>query len=378
MRVLFVDQFGELGGAQHCLLDLLPALRESGRQAAVAAPSTGPLLACAAELGARTAPLRFGSYASGAKPTAQAIRFCADTLRAIRTLESEIGASRPDVLYANGPRVLPAVAFVARRRGLPLLFHCHHRLTDGPSISVTRQALRYGRARVIACCRFAAVPIEDIAGPAGPQIIYNGVRGSAEAPVRPATGGRTVGVLGRIAPEKGQAEFLAAARIVAGSDGEIRFAVCGAPLFGDPESERYAQELRRAADGLPVEFMGWRDDIHEVLAGWDVLVVPSVREPGATRVILEAFSCGVPVVAFATGGIPEVVDDGRTGLLVDSTDPVSLAQELLALLRNDDQLSQLGDDGRAEWGRRFSLERYQREVLEVIELATDGAGGADD
>ena len=78
-------------------------------------------------------------------------------------------------------------------------------------------------------------------------------------------------------------------------------------------------EIRTAGSREGVVFPGWVTDIHSALAATDLLLVPSAGHEATTRVILEAHSAGVPVVAFRSGGIPEVVDEGRDGWLADST-----------------------------------------------------------
>ena len=369
MRVLFVDQYGELGGAQRCLLDLLPAASEAGWKVLVCAPSPGPLKDLARRYGAEAADAPLGAYSSGPKPLGQALRFGWESLRLIRVLEAQISRFRPVVLYANGPRALPAAALVARHCHLPLIFHCHHRLFDKPAIRLARRALEIGRARLISCCRFALAPLASAVAAERRHVVYNGVRGPDEPPPERAPVEPCIGVLGRIGPEKGQAEFLEAAREISRRGARCRFAICGAPLFGDPASQRYSDALKRSARDLPVEFTGWREDVYAVLRNWSIAVVPSIREPATTRVILEAYSCGVPVVASGTGGIPEVLEDGRTGLLVDVSRPGELAAKILELLGDDARRRQLAEDGRKEWVRRFSVERYQREVLSVIECS---------
>jgi len=229
---------------------------------------------------------------------------------------------------------------------------------------------------MIACCRFAGEPLVTAVGGGRSFVIYNGVGGPEEHLVSPALGQRIVGVLGRISPEKGQAEFLQAAREVFKHDSECRFLICGKALFDDPVALRYEQSLKRMAEGLPVEFMGWRDDVCPVLRDCAIAVVPSIREPATTRVILEAYSCGVPVVAFASGGIPEVLQHGKTGLLVEPSTPAALADSMLALLRSDSRRAELGRNELAEWRKRFPVSRFQDEVVDVLESAAQGRSPA--
>src|SRR5205814_128322 len=133
------------------------------------------------------------------------------------------------------------------------------------------------------------------------HVVYNGV---AEIPFLRREFGRKrewrIGLVGRIAPMKGQTDFLRAAALLSPVLADARFVICGAPMFSEPD---YVREVQVLANGLPVEFLGWRNDVGAVLAGLDLLVVPSTAAEATTRVILEAFSAGVPVVAYAVGGI---------------------------------------------------------------------------
>ena len=134
------------------------------------------------------------------------------------------------------------------------------------------------------------------------------------------------------------------------------------------EASEYARSVREEADGLPIEFPGWRDDVAEVLSALDLVVVPSAVVDATPLVILEAFSAGVPVVAFRSGGIPEMIDDGVTGILC-SPDPAELAQTLMKLMqceRARAHLHSLATRAKDTFAERFSLERYRSEVLQVV------------
>jgi len=202
------------------------------------------------------------------------------------------------------------------------------------------------------------------------KVIYNGVAGPQRAAERRRDGPR-IGCIGRIAPEKGQREFLRVASITYRALPECRFIVCGAPLFSDARARRYAAQVRAEAAGLPVEFTGWVADVHTALAGLDLLLVPSTGAEATTRVIPEAYAAGVPVIAFPSGGIPEVVA-GLPGMLADSVEQMAaLAVELLT--GSAERLARMSEAAREQWRRRFTLERYRQEVLATIECAARGA-----
>lgn len=119
---------------------------------------------------------------------------------------------------------------------------------------------------------------------------------------------------------------------------------CELKIFGNPDVfPDYAADLRAAAADLPVRFMGAfdRERIDEVYAQIDVLVVPSLWLENSPLVIHEAFMAGIPVVGARIGGIADLVDDGRTGLLYDPTSPIELETALRGLIENPRRLNEL-------------------------------------
>jgi glycosyltransferase involved in cell wall biosynthesis len=355
MRLLILDQFSDPGGAQQALLELLPAVRERGWDALVGMPGNGPLFQQIGALGFETARVDCGPFRSGRKSPLDALRFLGGLprlARQVRLLEKRI---RADLIYVNGPRLLPVVAGMH----VPVVFHSHSFIPAGPSRWIAGDALRRADASVIAACRLVAelwtrfVPRERVA------VIYNGV---APRPRKVARRGGPprIGCVGRIAPEKGQREFLRVASILHRALPRCQFVVCGAPLFSDARAQRYTARVRAEATGLPVEFTGWVSDIDTTLAGLDLLLVPSTGPEATTRVILEAYAAGVPVIAFPSGGIPEIA-----ATLADSVEQMAaLAFEILT--GPPERSARISEAGREQWRRRFTLDRYRHEVLAAI------------
>jgi glycosyltransferase involved in cell wall biosynthesis len=279
-----------------------------------------------------------------------------------------------DVVYLNGPRLLPAAAMAGLGLDVrrPVLFHSHSYLGPGAGRTLAGSALRRMDAWLVAQCEFVAAPWRPFMRPERVSVIYNGVAGPTRAAVRShahlPVSPPLVGCIGRIAPEKGQREFVAAAARIHRTLPQCRFAIYGAPLFGESAAERYAAQVRTDAEGLPLEFAGWVDEISACMAQLDLLLVPSAGHEATTRVILEAFAAGVPVIAFASGGIPEVVEDGVTGLLARTSE--DMAQRAIELLTGDTaRLAAIAQAARESWARRFTLERYHQEILRAIEAA---------
>ncbi len=133
-------------------------------------------------------------------------------------------------------------------------------------------------------------------------------------------------------------------------------------LVGDGEL-RGELETQTQSLGLSsvVTFAGLRDDIPDILAALDVFILPS-RWEGLPLVVLEAMAAGLPVVATAVGGTPEVVMDGVTGLLVPPRDPDALAQAITRLLRDPDLRRKMGQAGRERVQQHFSMEKMVQQT----------------
>jgi glycosyltransferase involved in cell wall biosynthesis len=357
MRLLILDQFSELGGGQQCLLELLPAIRERGWEALVGLPGGGPLVQRVRESGFETVELQCGPFSYGRKTLTDTARFLAQTprlARQVRALADRFGA---DLIYVNGPRLLPAVAASER----PVVHHAHRILPARAVRELCGFAVRNCGARVIAVCRYVAEPWVQFAGAERVTVIYNGVDGPRELAVRRRDAPSKIGCLGRIAPEKGQLDFVSAVRLIDRERPGCKFVIYGAALIAEPA---YEHEVRDAAVGLPVEFAGWHGDVQSVLAEMDVLLVPSGPHEATTRVIPEAFAAGTPVIAFPSGGIPEVIEHGRTGFLVD--DAAEMARLTLELLRDRPRWSAIAEAARESWKSRFTLARWRNEVLDAL------------
>ncbi len=215
-------------------------------------------------LGYATSNLPSGDFTSIRKPLSEIFRYALDlpkVTRQIAKLANQIGA---DLIYVNGPRFLPHAALVARAERIPLVFHCHHLLGQGSAIRIVGDSLRLTNAFVIACCEHAVRPVSSFIHASRLSVIYNGVLNPENVQPRILRAIRRIGVIGRIEREKGQLDFIEAARAVANHFDHCDFAVVGSPMFSD---STYYREVVAASHGLPVRFIEWQEDIAQVFRG---------------------------------------------------------------------------------------------------------------
>ncbi|GIW20581.1 MAG: hypothetical protein KatS3mg065_0877 [Chloroflexota bacterium] len=230
--------------------------------------------------------------------------------------------------------------------------------------------------RLVAVSRAIVAKIAEERGDAAPvELIYNGVdlsRYDHQEPcctLREEYGlppdAQLVGVVARLEPEKGHPTLLAAWPEVVRRCPQAYLLVVG------EGSQRDALEALAAELGIAdhVVFTGRRDDVPAVTAALDVAVLPSYREAQGL-VILEAMALGRPVVASNVGGIPEVIDDGVSGLLVPPGDPVALAGAIVRLLTDHPYADLLARRGHDLVHERFCVELMVRAIESIYD---DGA-----
>jgi glycosyltransferase involved in cell wall biosynthesis len=363
MNVLCIDQFSEFGGGQLCLRDLIPFMRRAGFKPHAMLPPGGPFVDWMRRASVQVDDLPIASYACGRKTVPDVLRFPVDTLHAAAAIRRAVDRYRIDLAYVNGPRALPAAVLA----GVPLVFHAHSAFRQDYVRTVLSWCFRRFNGPVIAASRFAAGGLSDIVPPRRLQVIHNGVCASTAFERCFRKPRLCVGIAGRISPEKGHLDFIRAAELIANVNPHVQFVVVGAPLFSDAGFEA---ALRERPESARVRFLGWNESIQSSLQDIDILAVPSARndrfEEACPRVVLEALAAGTPVVAYPSGGIPELIEHGRTGLLTGFATAESLASAILFLMERPGEMERLSAAGRQEWQRRFTVERFGRDVCEVL------------
>ncbi|MQA28882.1 MAG: glycosyltransferase [Luteitalea sp.] len=209
------------------------------------------------------------------------------------------------------------------------------------------------------------------------RVLHNGVKTAVQTtPSRRAEARQAldlppaafvIGAVGRLDPVKGLDTLMQAVATVRGRAGNTMLV-----LVGDgPERERIEADVRRLGLESAVRLVGYRSDVSAIMPAFDVFVNASTTE-GISLTILEAMSAGLPVVATAVGGTPEVVIDGETGLLVPARDGEALAAAILTVRSLSDRGAQLGAMGRRRMLAEFSFDQmvdaYSRAYLNAARL----------
>ncbi|MEO7123338.1 MAG: glycosyltransferase [Lacisediminihabitans sp.] len=353
-RILIIDHTAELGGAEVALSRLLEAIDRKRFEVSVLLLAPGPLVDRLRVQHIRVAVLTssqrltaVGRLEAAASPFAL-LRNAIGALFLVPKVAAAIRSSRADIVVANSLKSAVLTAIAAPLAGRGWIWHLHDRIAPDylPRSLVfgLRSLARWSPRMIVTNSQATRLTIPRVPD-ARIAVAYPGVdvtdTARSLAPRPPAT--PHFGLLGRIAPTKGQREFLQAAALVMPDRPDIRFSIIGDALFNDGP---FANEIRALPAALGIDtrvtFTGWLDDPMTEVRTLTALVHASpVAEPFG-QVIVEAMLAGVPVIGTDAGGVREILDaDGHSesisagvrrtqcGVLVEPGNPVALAAAIV-------------------------------------------------
>lgn len=252
------------------------------------------------------------------------------------------------------------VSWMARRASRArLILHLHSNVPESRGVDPAR-IVTAGADAVIAASHHIA---QWAAGGPIPKVIHPGVRVPESSERNPGRRRElTIGTAGRLVAMKGVEFLIRAMALLRAEFPDLRLEIAGT----GPEHRALQEETRRQGLEECVAFLGWRDDLAELLSSWEVYIQSSVMEPFGLATV-EAMAAGLPVVATEVGGLPEIVENGRTGWLVPARDAQALAARIRELLQDPEQRRAMGEAGRESARNHFSVESMTTQIVEVYE-----------
>lgn len=270
-------------------------------------------------------------------------------------LASRLRKSRAALLHANSLRACILGGLAGRLAGVPVVWQIHSVISEPmmtpAAVRLMRWLARWLPHRIICNSVATAACFSGLGDRV--RIIACGLDTGLYARNGRAPGASRVGMIARFSPLKGQHVFVEAAKQVSVGHPDAEFVLAGVPLFGE---EAYADRVRGDAEACVnpdrFQFLGFVDDVPSLLRELDIVVQPSVYPEGFGQSVLEAMMAGKPVIASATGGLCELVQDGATGRLVPPDDPAALGHAIHDLLADPAAASAMGQRARR---RAFEL-----------------------
>jgi glycosyltransferase involved in cell wall biosynthesis len=360
--VVYLHATDVVAGGERSLLNLIRHLDPSRFLTRVACDATDEYVASVEACGTRAERLRF----PGLRPPGPA------AVRAVRRLTQFCRKINAAILHANTPRTNLYAALAGRMTKVPVVWHCRNLLE--PGMRDTDRWFAWLPDRII--CNSAAIAAR-FAGSRWQDRVVTVMNGVDLTEYRPDLSGEAVrteldwtaqpiiAAISRLDPEKRHDVLLEAMRRVATRCPDARLIIAGRAAV-DPAGRQAAlqRQIENLGLGEVVRLVGFRRDTPQILAAADVCVLPASAE-ACGRVLLEAMAMAKPVVGTASGGTPEIVKDGVTGILVPPGDAGAMAEALEILLRDPARAGSMGAAGRVRAAAHFTIDAHAEKTMRV-------------
>jgi len=386
IKVLFVSHDGGMAGAQKTLLTLLANIDRNRFEPFLLVPyDGGQLTQEATKLGITVFVRRLVHWIPGVNsvPKQHRLPYLIKVFKTLRdrcwSIAHLIERNQINLVYTNTVTCIEG-AVAARMTHTPHVWHIHEPIMDNKELTPILPFRFYTWAvnllskSVVFCSAILAKSYCTLTKKA--TVVHNGLpiptalnrthtRDSILKHFDIDLDCKIVAVVGALQPRKDHFTFLEAAKKITLENNNVVFLIVG--TGSKIQTDLIRDKIQTLDLMASVILTGWwPNEIHELLAGLDVLAISSEQESfGLT--IIEALAMETPVVSTRCGGPEEVIEDGKTGLLVPLHDPESMAKAIIQLLENPQFARNVGQAGRKDVISRFSVERYVEGIQQVIE-----------
>jgi glycosyltransferase involved in cell wall biosynthesis len=370
LRVVFLNGSAGIGGAEHCLTHLASKLDPNIFEVTVICPKQGPLSSYLKSHGIHVIPMDI-NYFSRQQGVFGFFKYLISLLKLYFILKK----IDVNILHCN--------SYIAAHWGIPLSYFmsvriiCHIR--DINYSKFTSLLIRYSYSRIEFISVSMATKQEVINSLGVPDsqigIIYDGEDTEIYHPNIQSSIFDTefaaykhrlkIGIIGRIIEWKRHIDVIEAAKMLMERI-DLHIFIVG-ELWGDPDADFWKKlQSRILILGLSnrLTFTGFRENIPEIMAGLDIIIVPSENEPFG-MVTIQSMAMGKPVIGTLSGGTTEIIQDGINGLLVPVKCPEALAHAIETLAYNKEYAAYLGHCARNRVIEAFSLENYVQQIQKL-------------
>lgn len=353
LTILHVESHDQWAGQERRVVSECAWMRQRGHRVHLAATRGTPVFERAQRAGVEVHPARFRNV---------------DLPGAIFRIRGLIRRLRPDVLNPHGNRDSKAALLAAWGMNVPCVIRSRHMSAPVRNTGFNRRLYRRLCHRVLTTSRAAAGQIVRDLGvpPERVHFVPSGIDPPSPLPGRETARRELseawgipadafwIGFVGRLSPEKGVDRLIDAVAALAPGRPELRLVLAG--RGGEMERLRN-QAIRRGLEEKAF-FPGFQEDFWRCHRALDLEVLPSISGEGVPQSLLEAMYAGCPVIGSRDGGIPDIVRDGETGLLMPTPDVPGLVQVLRRALDDPE-----GTARRAAAARRMVAENHTVEVM---------------
>ncbi len=396
-KVLYFDHAARLGGGEIALLNLLKVLDKQRFRPSVVLAENGPLVNMLKKEGIPTQVIPLSRRVLDTRKDTldgRALLRIRDIWTSVTyacRLATYIRKGSFSIIHTNSLKADVIGGLAARLSGCNVVWHVRDRIDPdylpAPAVHTFRAVCcalaDYVVTNSHACMGLLRPTFGDIFGERAARermrVVHDGVPSEAFIPTNGHRINRSpvVGLVGRISPFKGQEYFIEAAALVRQQFPDVKFRIIGSALFGESE---YEASIRKQVVDLnlegTVEFAGFRNDVQAAIAELDVVAHASVTGEPFGLVIAEGMAAGKPVVATGEGGVPEIIEDGISGLLVPVRNSKALADAIIRLLSDPEKASEIAARGRERIAKYFTIDNSARKAEAFYDYILDRRRGS--
>lgn len=365
VNVLYLHETSVIAGAENSLIQLVKNLDPAKFKPFFILPEEGPFAVQLRECGAEVGLIDFPKIRNGI-----------GVIRAIKLIRRFILKNKIALVHSNSIRTHVYGLISGRLSGVPIVWH-ERNLIEREIIDPDRMLAFLPDAIICNSNAIAKRFIKYGRAPEKVHVIHNGVDVERFNPLVKGDEVRrkfgigqeeiVIGIASRLNQNKGHETFLSAAskllKEAPNGRPRLRFLIAGGAVFEeDKHRERYLQKLAEELNIADrVIFTGFVSDMPKIYAAIDIFVIASFAEP-CGRVVAEAMACGRPVVGTGTGGTPEMVADGVTGLLVSPGDAAAMATAIRMLIEDKSKRLAMGREARVKAEKEFDINVHAKKT----------------
>jgi glycosyltransferase involved in cell wall biosynthesis len=358
MKILLISHSSNFYGAERSLLDLAEGLVRSDHAISALCPNSGLLSQKLRELRIPVFYMPFPGIGSGSLK--EILVFFLLFIPTVIRLSKWIKKNKIQIIYNNTINALFG-PFAAKLNGIRSVWHIREVKPKKKFFTKIGGIIINLLSSKAIFNSYATMKAFKERTPSSWQVIYNGIETKCYFIKNKNTSNFVVGFAGQMAEHKKPERFLYVFSQLKNQIANIKGIMAGeGPML--PKLRSLAENLEIADD---ITFTGYLPDLDDFYFNIDVFMLTSDHEPFG-RVIMEAMSYGRAVVASAVGGVPELVEDGKTGYLVPAENIDAYTRKIIYLSRNPEYCRQMGEAARRRVIERFCKSRYQKELIRII------------
>jgi len=377
LKILFLHTSSDLYGSSKILYLVAKKLHTEGHHVHLVVSEDGPLLEEFKKIGSDTSIIRLGVLRKWYMNLPGIWNRLLVMISAYFKLRRLIRSEKIDLIYTNTTPVIIG-GILSKMMGIPNIWHLHEIMYPPASVlhRIFSAIIRSTSKKVIAVSDAVYQNWLPFIGEKKMVRVYNGIPIEKDDSVQPTIKNELhidqntllIGMIGRLNLHKGQFYFLEIAKELIKKNDALKFIIVGNAFAGyEYLYQKLENSIVELGLGKHVFYLGYRTDIPQIIQGLDLFVLPSIMPDPFPTVVLEAMSLKKPVAATAQGGALEQVIDGLTGIHIPLDNAIVAAEKIKVLINDADFRIQCGLNGRKRLEEVYSLEAFERNILQVVE-----------